>query len=532
VAGDGTQGYSGDSGPATGAELNAPASVAVDGAGNVVIADSNNYRVRVVAGAAGTFYGVPMTAGNIYTVAGNGSFGSSGDGGPATGAELENPQSVAVDGAGNLLIADSYTARVRAVPMHGGSFYGRPMTAGNIYTVAGNGQVTSGNRGPALAAELGGLAGTALDSSGNMFIADGGIEPLTTRVQLVPASTGTFFGQTMTAGNVYAVAGNGKTGFAGDGGPATGAELAGATGLATDAAGNLVISDRGNNRIRVVAAAPGTFYGKAMATGDIYTVAGGGSSLASGIPARTALVYGPDGLVVDGSGNLVIADNSGCEIQVVAEKTGTFYDQAMTAGDIYTVAGNAQEGCGTGGDGGPATSAGLEAPTGVAVDAHGNLVIDDTEDYRIRVVAATSGTFYGKAMTAGDIYTVAGDGTQGYSGDGGKATAAEIDPNAFTYVCGGLAVDAAGNLVLADTANSVVRVVAEKTGTFYGQAMTAGNIYTVAGNGQEGFTGDGGPAASAEMIFPDYVTISAAGTLLISDFDTGRVRAVTGGPAA
>ena len=226
----------------------------------------------------------------------------------------------------------------------------------------------------------------------------------------------------------------------------------------------------------------------------------------------------------------MIADNSGCEIQVVAEKSGTFYGQAMTAGDIYTVAGGG--GCGSGGDGGPATGAGLEAPTGVAVDAHGNLVVDDTEDYRIRVVAAATGTFYGKAMTAGDIYTVAGDGTQGYSGDGGKATAAEINPNAFTDVCGGVTVDAAGNLVLADTGNHVVRVVAEKAGTFYGQAMTAGNIYTVAGNGLEGFTGDGGPATSAELIDPDYVTVSAAGALLITDFDTGRVRAVTGGPAA
>jgi hypothetical protein len=531
VAGDGTAGYSGDGGPATSAELNAPASVAVDGAGNVVIADSNNYRVRVAAGTTGTFYGLPMTAGSIYTVAGDGTFGYSGDGGPATGAELKNPQSVAVDGAGNLLIADSYTARVRAVAIQAGSFYGRPMTAGDIYTVAGNGQVTSGDRGPALAAELGPTAGTATDSGGNTFVADGGTEPLTGRVQMLPASSGTFFGQAMTAGNVYTVAGTGKTGFTGDGGPATSAELSGPAGVAVDAAGNLVISDWGNNRIRVVAAASGTFYGKAMTTGDIYTVAGGGSSLASGIPATSALVYGPAGLTVDGSGNLVIASNSLCEVQVVAGKSGTFYDQAMTAGDIYRVAGGG--GCGSySGDGGPATSAGLEALTGVAVDSHGNLVIDDTQNYRIRVVAANTGTFYGKAMTAGDIYTVAGDGTEGYSGDGGKATAAEINPNAFNDVCGGLAVDAAGNLVLADTFNSVVRVVAEKTGTFYGVSMTAGDIYTVAGNGMEGFTGDGGPATSAELIFPAFVTVTAAGTLLITDLDTDRVRAVTGGPAA
>ncbi len=245
VAGDGTAGFSGDGGPATSAELNAPASAAVDGAGNVVIADSNNHRVRVAAGTAGTFYGVPMTAGNIYTVAGDGTFGFSGDRGPATSAELENPQSVAVDGAGNLLIADSFTARVRAVAAHAGSYYGRPMTAADIYTVAGNGKVTSGDRGPALAAELGAPAGTAVDSGGNTFVADGGTGPQASRVQLLPASPGMFFGQAMTAGNVYTVAGTGKTGFTGDGGPATSAELSGATGLAADAAGNLVISDWG-----------------------------------------------------------------------------------------------------------------------------------------------------------------------------------------------------------------------------------------------------------------------------------------------
>ena len=130
------------------------------------------------------------------------------------------------------------------------------------------------------------------------------------------------------------------------------------------------------------------------------------------------------------------------------------------------------------------------------MDHAGNLVIADTGGDRIRVVARRTGTFYGQAMTAGDIYTVAGDGTAGFSGDGGPATSAEL------HSPEGVAVDAAGNLVIADTGNNRVRVVAASTGTFYGQAMTAGDIYTVAGDGTGGFSGDGGPATGAELDFP------------------------------
>ena len=158
---------------------------------------------------------------------------------------------------------------------------------------------------------------------------------------------------------------------------------------------------------------------------------------------------------------------------MVAARTGTFYGQAMTAGDIYTVAGGGS----SLGDGGPATKAAMQDPGSVAVDGTGNLIISDSVDCRIRVVAASTGMFYGQAMTAGDIYTMAGDGTQGFSGDGGPAAKAQVD---FPF---GAAVDGAGNLLIADTLNFRVRVIAASTGTFYGQAMTAGHIYTVAGNG-------------------------------------------------
>jgi secreted PhoX family phosphatase len=204
---------------------------------------------------------------------------------------------------------------------------------------------------------------------------------------------------------------------------------------------------------------------------------------------------------------------------VIAASTGTFYGRAMTAGDIYTIAGNGK--LGFSGDGGPATSAEFNEPAGVAVDGAGNLLIADFFNERIRVVAATTGTFYGQAMTAGDVYTVAGNGTSGFAGDGGPATAAELSEPA------GVAVDAEGNLVIADTDNERVRVVAASTGTFYGQAMTAGDIYTIAGNGTPGFSGDGGPATAAEFYIPQSVAVDPSGNVIIDNVD-GRIRKVTG----
>jgi sugar lactone lactonase YvrE len=516
VAGNGVYGFSGDGGPATSAELSTPASVAVDAAGNMLIADTFNNRARVVAVSTGTFYRRAMTAGDIYTIAGTGTFGFSGDGGPATSAELGQPDGVAVDAAGNVLIADTYNNRARVVAVSTGTFYGRAMTAGDIYTIAGTGTAGfSGDGGPATSAELNRPSGVAADTAGNLLIADS----FNNRARVVAVSTGTFYGRAMTAGDIYTIAGTGTAGFSGDGGPATSAELNGPQKVATDATGNLLIADIFNNRVRVVAASTGTFYGRAMTTGDIYTVAGNGTAGFSGDggPAAGAELNSPGGVATDSAGNLIIADGNNCRIRVVAHTTGTFYGRAMTAGDIYTVAGNGTEGFS--GDGGPATRAGLLFPGGVAVDAAGNLIIADTGNNRIRVVAASAGTFYGKTMKAGDIYTVAGTGTRGFSGDGGPATGAELGGPS------GVTVDAAGNLLVADFGNGRIRVVAASAGTFYGQPMTAGDIYTVAGGGTGGL-GDGGPATSAELTGPDSVTVDAAGNLIIADTFDYRVRVV------
>ena len=521
IAGSGAAGFSGDGGPAVSAQLNQPMGVAVDAAGNVVLADQGNSRVRVVAAATGTFYGQAMTAGDIYTVAGTGAAGFSGDGGPATAAKLRQPAAVSMDSAGNLAIADSANNRVRVVAASTGTFYGLQMTAGRIYTVAGNGTAGfSGDGGPAAYSQLSAPADVALDSAGNLVIADTGHN----RVRVVAAATGTFYGQAMTAGNIYTIAGNGSAGFGGDGGPAVKARLHRPTGVGLDAAGNVLVSDSFNERIRVLAAKTGTFYGQAMTAGDIYTIAGNGTQGFSGDggPATAAKLNTPLRATVDASGNVLISDSFNQRIRVLAVKTGTYYGRAMTAGDIYTIAGNGS--AGFSGDGGPATAAGLYKPLRVIVDAAGNLVFCDERDNRIRVIPVKTGTFYGQAMTAGDIYTIAGTGKRGTTGDGGPAIRAEVGEPA------GVTLDNLGNLLIATRNGGRIRVVAAATGTFYGQAMTAGDIYTIAGGGTGGL-GDGGPATSGLLLQPGEVVVDTAGDVLICDTGDKRVREVSG-PAA
>ena len=217
-------------------------------------------------------------------------------------------------------------------------------------------------------------------------------------------------------------------------------------------------------------------------------------------------------------------------MRVIAASTGTFYGQAMTGGDIYTIAGTGD--FGYSGDGGPATAAHLSlAPQGdgkidlsepwpvLRIDHAGNIVLGDSNRCHIRIIAAGTGTFYGQAMTAGDIYTIAGHGGCGYSGDGGPATRARLG------LVTGVAVDRAGNIVFSDMGASSflgkggprVRVVAARTGRYYGIAMRAGDIYTVAGDGKLGTAGDGGRATRADFAGPTGVTVDSAGNILVAD---------------
>ncbi len=352
----------------------------------------------VTASYGGTADVAPSTTGTIVTAAGNGTPGYSGNNGPATDAELYRPEGVAVDAAGDLFIADTLNDVIFEVVK----------ATGDIITVAGNGtQGYSGDNGPATAAELSLPFGVAVDTAGNLFIADTYNDVIR---EVVKAT-----------GDIVTVAGDGTFGYSGDNGPATAAELDYPAGVAVDATGDLFIADKYDNAIREVV----------KATGDIITVAGNGTYGYSGDngPATAAELAQPVGVAVDATGDLFIAELGNNVIREVVKATG----------NIITVAGNGTYGYS--GDNGPATAAELDYPNGVAVDSAGDLFIADMDNSVIReVVKAT-----------GNIITVAGNGTLGYDGDSGPATAAELDNPA------GVAIDPAGNLFIADSDNSVVR---------------------------------------------------------------------------
>ena len=438
VAGTGKHG--GDGGPAARAQLNSPAGVAVDGSGNLYIADRDNDRIRKVD-----------STGTITTVAGGGRGNGLGNDGPAVLARLNGPAGVAVDGSGNLYIADSNYHRIRKVD-----------STGTITAFAGTGRPgLGGDGGPALQAQLRTPVGVAVDSSGNLYIAD-----RTHRIRKVDS-----------AGTITTVAGGGRIGDLRDRIPAVEAWLDSPTSVAVDGSGNLYIADSGNDRIR-----------KVDSEGTITTVAGGGEGAGSGDggPATQARLDRPTSVVVDASVNLYIADRNNHRIRKV-DSTGT----------ITTIAGEGENGFD--GDGGPAIQAQLASPTGVAVDGAGNLYLADQENHRIRQVDS-----------AGTITTIAGRGEYGfggYAGDGGPALAARLDSPT------GVTVDRPGNLYLADRDNHRIRKV-DSTGT-----MT-----TVAGMGEDGFGGDGGPAIQAQLDSPTGVTVDGSGSLYIADQDNHRIR--------
>ncbi len=431
VAGTGESGYGGDGAAATAARLYFPFDVALDGSGNLYIADSQNHRIRKVD-----------AAGLITTVAGTGESGYGGDGGAATAAQLYSPYGVAVDGSGALYIADNRNHRIRKVD-----------AAGLITTAAGTGAYGyNGDDIAATAAHLNDPRGVAVDGSGALYIADWG----NGRIRKVDA-----------AGLITTAAGTGEHGYSGDGGQATAAQINSPYGMAVDDSGNLYIADLGNHRIRKVDPA-----------GVISTVAGTGERGYSGDgdTATAARLYQPFGVAVDGSGNLYIADTGNNRIRKVDP-----------AGLISPIAGTGRRSYD--GDGGPATAAQIASPSGVAADDSGNLYIADTANSRVRKVDA-----------AGGISTVAGNGVWGYSGDGGPAIAAQITSPE------GVAVDGSGNLYIADTWNNRIRKV-----------DAAGVISTVAGTGQSGYRGDGGPAAAARLSAPRGVAADDSGNLYIAD---------------
>ncbi len=603
VVGTGTAGLGGDDGPAKDALLNTPLDVVVDGADNLYVADGRNARIRKVTASDGVirtivgstpgFTGddgpakdarispnpIAITldaAGNLYiadlgnqrirrvaadtqvitTVTGSGVAGFTPDGAGAAGARIGASSGVAIDPAGLLIFGDRINNRVRKVlpgipgdttaptvvitsPAGSGTFMAtdNPLTLsgtandngtvvavrwsnlrggsgaaigtsawtapnvalypglndliitawdvnGNVgtaqlavtytaaqvvVTIAGTGVIGDrGDNGPGTAAELFQPRGVAIDSKGAIYVAD----TLNRRVRRISP-----------AGQITAFAGTGLIGSSGDGGPAVDATLNFPNVVVVDKADNVYISDQLNHRIR-----------KVSPDGKISTIAGTGEGNGGyggeGGQAKDAQFNQQVGIAVDGDGNLFVADRLNQRIRRIDARTGV----------ITTVAGNGL--IGNGGDGGPATQAELNLPTGVAVDAAGNLYITDTGNQRIRRVSAADGR----------ISTIAGTGVAGFSGDSGPAASAQIN---LLYPAN-LAVDAAGDVYFADRSNHRIRKITLSTGV----------ITTVAGTGVAGFNGDGTAPAGTALSFPTSVAFDAMGNLIIADSVNNRVRRV------
>lgn len=495
--------YVGDGGLATapGVALN-PFQTIVDGAGNFYIADGFSNRIRRIA----------QDSGIITTVAGNGNYEFTGDGGPATTAGLAGPTGIAFDRQGNLHILDSGNLRIRRVDA----------TTGVITTVAGDGRFNLGDGNGdghlATQASFGKPVAIAFDSSDNLYIADA----FDHRVRRVDAQTRV----------ITTVAGSGESTSSGkpngDGGPAIQANFGEITGIAIDGQGNLLIADSFAHRVRRVD----------FRTGIITTIAGVGTRNGlpifdgDGGPATNANLNGPGAVAIDSFGNILIADTRNRRIRRIDAQTGI----------ISTIAGN-----GTfefGGDGGPALMAGLSVPVNIAVDGLSNIYITDPFQARIRRIDASTGI----------ITTVAGNGTEVNQGDFGPATSSVLYTSAVVKDTSGnifladnlllsnrrlrrvdavtgsiqsfsvlkldpfgcLAIDASGNLLSADiTDGRIVKIDAQT------QAITP-----VAGTGTPGFSGDGGAAVQAQLLYPTSLAFDQAGNLFIADTGNGRVRRV------
>ena len=494
VAGTSSLSYQGDGGLATAAAIGNPAGIAFDAAGNLYFSDAFNHVVRRID-----------TSGVISTYAGNGQIGFSGDGGLATQAQFQRPLGLAFDSIGNLYIADSQNHRIRCVAPDGtittvagsasSGFSGdngaatsarllfpsdvkvdandalliadtsngrvRRVANGIITTIAGGGPVDQ-EIGVATAVNLAAMSSIALDQQGRLFFA----ETARRRVRSVG----------LADGGISVVAGAPWTDVPGDNGPASMGALLDPVGVAVDANGNVYVSDQVDNRVRRI-----------DGNGTITTLAGNGSfnSTGDGGPSIQASVGQPRGLAVDSGGDVYVT-------------TFSRVRRITAGGAVYTYAGGNSNSFG--GDNGPAANAQLSFPTGLAFDSNDNLYIADTSNHRIREVLRDSGV----------IVTVAGNGTPGFFGDGGAATAANLTSPS------GVAVDQAGNLYIADTGNQRVRMVG-----------LDGSITTIAGDGTARIGPDGGLATASGLIGPAGIAVDTSGNLFITHGGNGQIRMVS-----
>jgi len=495
VAGTGKGGFSGDGGNALNAQLNNPQGVALDAVGNLYIADQGNHRIRQVT-----------PAGIISTVAGTGTAGHFGDNGPATSAQLNTPQGIALDAAGNLYIAEPLNYRIRQVA-----------PSGTITTFAGTGVLgSSGDGGAATAATFTYPTDLALDSHGDLYISDASAH----QVRMVNP-----------AGTIVHIAGTSAAGHSGDLGPAISAALKNPEGLTLDAAGNLYIAEFGNYDVR-----------KIDVNGMITTYAGNGTfgNSGDGGPATSAELVSPAGVAADYAGNLFIADNNAGLVRMV-----------NASGIISTVAGLKNAPLPSSGDGGPGSLGQFVTPWGLANDTAGNLYVVDWKNDRVRKIDST-----------GTLSTFAGNGQAQESGDGGQATAASVttftvaadsqqnvylaDPGRIRKVdSGGMISTIAGTGVFGESGDGNLAVSATLGSYIPGIAVDANrNVYfsdwsfqrvrkitaatqiitTIVGNGLAGYTGDGLAGTAAKVQFPAGLAVDGGGNLYIADYGNCAVR--------
>jgi sugar lactone lactonase YvrE len=334
------------------------------------------------------------------------------------------------------------------------------------------------------------------------------------RVGCAPPTDGTWLGMFTMSGNIYAVAGKGTAGFAGDGGPAIAAMLQAPTGIALDAASNPIIADQANARIRMLAAASCVNYGVSMTANGLYTIVGGGSTTGNDFLPRDVSLGSPRAVAADPDGNLYVADAVRNVIYLVTRKAGSYFGMDLNANRFWQVVGGGSEW-----DGADVYRATLSQPSGIALDTARNLYIADTGHHRIRFVPRTDGTFFGQVMVANRIYTIAGNGAPGAAANTPAATAAMLQAPE------GVALDRAGNVYVADTGNHVVRMLPKQDGTYFGRAMVAQGLYTIAGNGSAGFS-DGSDATAAGLSGPAGLAVDFQGNVLIADTGNNRLRLV------
>ncbi|HET9896764.1 MAG TPA: RHS repeat-associated core domain-containing protein [Streptosporangiaceae bacterium] len=505
----GAAGHSGDGGAATLAFLADPVGLAQDRSADIYIADDGNNRVQEVFATGGESWGSMMTNGDIYTVAGNagGTSGISPNGTPLATSHLNAPEGVGVDSGGSLYIADTGNNRIAEAPAAGGMQFGISMTANEIYDVAGSATGVSGSSPSGTvttSSKLSGPTGVFPDNGKQLYISDAG----NNRVEEVARTGHTEWGIVMAQNEIYTIAGSstGSGGFSGDGGSGISATMRVPLAAAMDGSFNLYVADSRNNRIREVTAS----------SGNIGTYAGTGAEIPqegdSG-PAATGALNSPQGEAFDTDGDVFIADFANNRVQEISASSHFQYGINMAPGDVYTVAGNSSGLSGITGDGALASDGFLSGPTDVAVDPGGNLYIVDSGNNRIQEVAASNGF----------MSTVAGSatGSPGFSGDGGAAASALLqDPES-------IAIDAQGDLYIADTINYRIREVFAAGGQSWGRgSSTPGDIYTIAGNGTSGHTGDGGPATSAEFAEALGVAVDGAGDVYVADLLNNRVQEV------